>query len=170
MYTFDCISFKLYNTSFTPPVPFLSASSPKQPLSDFCHHRLILLIFILFIYFYLFRAAPAAYGDSQARGPIGAIATGLHHSHSNSRSKLCLQPTPTAHGNAGSLTQWARPGIEPRSSWMLVRFASSEPWWNSCLELFLNLWWNKFISRYPTMFLVCRIQMFPQRSLLLLKV
>ena len=27
-----------------------------------------------------FRAAPKAYGSSQARGQIGAIATGLHHS------------------------------------------------------------------------------------------
>ena len=35
----------------------------------------------------LFRATPAAYGSSQARGQIRAAATGLHHSHSNSRSK-----------------------------------------------------------------------------------
>ena len=27
-----------------------------------------------------------------------------------------------AHGNAGSLAHWARPGIEPMSSWILVRF------------------------------------------------
>ena len=39
-------------------------------------------------------AAPAAYGGSQARGPIGAAAAGLHHSHSNAGSELCLQPTP----------------------------------------------------------------------------
>ena len=31
----------------------------------------------------------------------------------------------TAHGNAGSLTQWARPGIKSASSWMLVRFVST---------------------------------------------
>ena len=36
--------------------------------------------------FCLFRATPAAYGGSQARGLIGAVATGLHHSHSNARS------------------------------------------------------------------------------------
>ena len=41
-----------------------------------------------------FRSAPAAYGGSQARGPIGTVASALHHSHSNSGSKLCLQPTP----------------------------------------------------------------------------
>ena len=28
----------------------------------------------------------------------------------------------TAHGNIRSLTHWARPGIEPASSWVLVRF------------------------------------------------
>ena len=35
-------------------------------------------------------AAPAAYGGSQARGPTGAIATGLRQSHSNAGSEPCL--------------------------------------------------------------------------------
>ena len=47
-----------------------------------------------YYYYCLFRAAPTAYGGSQARGLIGAIAVGLHHSRSNTRSKLCLRPTP----------------------------------------------------------------------------
>ena len=34
----------------------------------------------------------------------------------------------TAHDNAGSLTHWARPGIEPASSLLLVGFISTEPW------------------------------------------
>ena len=34
----------------------------------------------------------------------------------------------TVHSNAGSLTHWARPGIEPMSSWMLVRLVSTELW------------------------------------------
>ena len=34
----------------------------------------------------------------------------------------------TAHGNARSLTQWARPGMEPATSWFLVRFVSPAPW------------------------------------------
>ena len=33
----------------------------------------------------------------------------------------------TAHGNTRSLTHWARPGFEPASSWILVRFVSPEP-------------------------------------------
>ena len=35
----------------------------------------------------------------------------------------------TAHINARSLTYWARPGIKPASSWMPVRFVSTEPRW-----------------------------------------
>ena len=41
--------------------------------------------------FSLFRAAPAAYGSSQARGQIGAAS--LHPSHSNTRSEPHLWPT-----------------------------------------------------------------------------
>jgi len=44
--------------------------------------------------FFFFRAAPAAYGGSQARGRIRATAAGLSQSHSNARSKLHLKPTP----------------------------------------------------------------------------
>ena len=39
-------------------------------------------------------AAPAAYGGSQARGLIRAIAPSLRQSHSNAGSKLHLQSTP----------------------------------------------------------------------------
>ena len=39
-------------------------------------------------------AASEAYGGSQARGLIGAAATGLRQSHSNSGSELSLPPTP----------------------------------------------------------------------------
>ena len=33
----------------------------------------------------------------------------------------------TAHGNTGSLTHGAGPGIKPKSSWILIRFISTEP-------------------------------------------
>jgi len=53
---------------------------------DCCY---FLFVFLLFLW-----AAPAAYGGSQARGPIGAVATGLRQSHSNTGSEPRLQPTP----------------------------------------------------------------------------
>ena len=54
------------------------------------------LVGFFFVFWFFFRAAPVAYGISQARGPIGATAAGLHHSHhhSNAGSELHLQPTP----------------------------------------------------------------------------
>ena len=61
------------------------------------HLKWIYFYFYFVLFFCLFalsRAAPAAYGGSQARGQFGAVAAGLHHSHSNARSKPCLQPTP----------------------------------------------------------------------------
>ena len=61
-------------------------------------HWRVLFHFYLFIYLFgLFafsRADPMAYGGSQARGLIGAVATGLRQSHSNAGSKPHLQPIP----------------------------------------------------------------------------
>ena len=60
-------------------------------------YRKLLFIFIyLFIYLFIIfsRAAPAAYGGLQARGPIGAVAASLCHSYSNAESQPCLRPTP----------------------------------------------------------------------------
>ena len=45
------------------------------------------------------------------RDGVGAVVAGLHHS------------------NVRSLAHRERPGIEPASSWMLVRFISPEPQW-----------------------------------------
>ena len=50
--------------------------------------------FFFFCLFAFSRAAPTAYGGSQARGPIRAVAAGLHQSHSNAGSESHLQPTP----------------------------------------------------------------------------
>ena len=54
--------------------------------------------------FCLFRAAPAAYGISQARGQIRAMGAGLRRSHNNAGSKPHLRPMLAAYGNTGSLT------------------------------------------------------------------
>ena len=64
----------------------------------------------IYLFILLFRATPAAYGSFQPRGRIRAA--GLCHSHSNTRS----------------LTHPVRPGIEPASSWILVRFVTAEAW------------------------------------------
>ena len=57
-----------------------------------CYFVYQLIIQFLFL-FCLFRATPMACGGSQSRSQIGAVAPGLHQSHSNTRSKPGLQPT-----------------------------------------------------------------------------
>ena len=78
-------------------------------------------------------------GSSQARGRIKAAATGLHCSHSNARS----------------LTHWAKPGIEPTSSWILVEFVTAEPqeglrqvWFFRSNILKLDSLWHSFLSNW----------------------
>ena len=48
---------------------------------------------IICLFMFLFRATPAAYGSSQARGQMGVVAAGLHHSHGNAGSEPHLWPT-----------------------------------------------------------------------------
>ena len=103
----------------TPPGPALSAFGPSYIISMaiFVTHSIfysannqainfqgmnspksLLLLLLLLLLLCLLKAAPVAYGSSQARGRIGAAAAGLYHSHSNVGSYT------TAHSNAGFLT------------------------------------------------------------------
>ena len=69
---------------------------PSQRIDVFtsqeAHPEFFLFFFLSFSLFFM--AGPVAYGDSQARDQIGAVATGLRQSHSNAGSKARLQPTP----------------------------------------------------------------------------
>ena len=71
---------------------FSTVKSEKK----FCISQLLSFLFLFLFFFCLFRAAPAAYGGSQARGrielwpPCGIPAASATYS--------------TAHSNAGSLT------------------------------------------------------------------
>ena len=49
-----------------------------------------LLLFLFFLSFCLFRAIPPACGGSHSRGPFGAVAAALHHSHTNAGSEQRL--------------------------------------------------------------------------------
>ena len=79
-------------------------------LSLYGNHFITFSFFFFFFVFAFSRAAPAAHGDSQARGVIETVAaahgdsqargvietvaTGLHQSHSYVGFELCLRPTP----------------------------------------------------------------------------
>ena len=55
--------------------------------------RIIIIIIIIYLFAFS-RAASSAYGGSQARGLIGAGATGPCQSHSNAGSEPHLRSTP----------------------------------------------------------------------------
>ena len=76
------------------------AERQTQMCVKYCSATYFLFLFFFFV-FCLFVvvvaiswAAPAAYGGSQARGPVGAVAASLRQSHSNAGSEPRLQPTP----------------------------------------------------------------------------
>ena len=50
----------------------------------------------------------------------------------------------TAHGNAGSLTHWVRPGVEPTTLWFLVGFISALPQRELLLFPFLSFFLSLF--------------------------
>ena len=70
----------------------LSQENASHRIANFHPQRRGFFFVCLFVC--LFGAAPVAYGGSQARGLVGAVAAGLHHSHSNARLGPRLQTTP----------------------------------------------------------------------------
>ena len=71
--------------------------------------------FLFFLLFFWGGVTPVAYGSSQDRGPIEAVAASLHHSHSNTGSKPCLRPTPqlTATGDPSPTEQAQGSNLHP---------------------------------------------------------
>ena len=80
---------------------------------------------MFFIYLFVFpRAAPEAYGHSQAKGLIGSCSHQAYTRAIAMRIRATSATYTTAHGNTESLTHWARAGIEPSTSWFLVGFVN----------------------------------------------
>ena len=86
---------------------------------------LIVFFFFLFFFFFfcLFRAVPATYGSSQARGPIRYEPPPMPQSQQCQIQDTSATYT-TAHGNARSLTHYERLGIKLEFSWILVGFVN----------------------------------------------
>ena len=90
----------------------------------------------------------AAYGSSQAKlSQIGA--TAASHSRSHSRILAMSENYTRAHGNERSPTHWARPGIEPSSSQILVGFVSTAP-----QQKFLSFSYTGFLTFFFFFFFV----------------
>ena len=72
---------------------------------------------VAFFFFCLFAtswAAPAAHGDSQARGRVGAVAASLCQSHSNAGSESRLRPTPQPMATPDSQPTEQGQGLNPQ--------------------------------------------------------
>ena len=80
----------------------------------------LFFVFRFFVFCFLFKATPAAYGSFWVRHQIWGVSATYT----------------TAHGKTGSLTHWARPGIKPTSSWILVGFISIAPQRELCIWVF----------------------------------
>ena len=67
-----------------------------------------------FFFFLLFRATPAAYGGSQARGPIRNTAAGLHHSLQQCQIQAPSVTYTAVYHNTRSLTHYQGQGWNPQ--------------------------------------------------------
>ena len=110
---------------------FIHTACPEQsyPEENRVLSRRAEMIFPYFFFFLIFRAAPTAYGCSQARRLIRSVATSLCHSHSNKGSKPHLWPIPqlTAMLDPQPTEQGWRLNLQPHgcSSDSLTM----DPWW-----------------------------------------
>ena len=85
--------FRIMNLLYRFPPESPRASHDSEVLCLKCK-QIFTFLFFFVVVVAISWAAPAAYGGSQARGPIGAVATGLRQRHSNAGSEPRLQPTP----------------------------------------------------------------------------
>ena len=110
-------------------------------------------VFFFFFSSLLFRAMPVAYG-------CFLPSQGLNRSCScqpqPQQHRIWATPVTytTLHGNSRSLTHWARPGTEPTSSWILVRFVSTVPQWElphlaKLLIAWISLWVDLSLGKPP---------------------
>ena len=96
-------------------------------------------------FFFLFTAAPRAYGSSQARGWIRAVAASLRHSHSNTRSELHLWPMPWLVAMPDLLlTRWGQ-GLNLHPQGGNVGFLTC---WVTMGTLFLFFWVFFFFTKF----------------------
>ena len=97
-------------------LPPWSVSGPSQPDDT-----------PLFVCVCLFKSAPAEYGSSQARELNRSCSCQPMPQPQQRRIWTASVTYTTVHGNTGSLTHWARPAIEPETSWFPVGFVSAVP-------------------------------------------
>ena len=99
---------------------------------------IIIIIIIIFFFFFCFLGLHSWHMDVPKLGvelelQLLAYTTAMATSVTYTTAMATSVTYTTAPGNAGSLTHWARTGIEPATSWFVVRFISTVPWWGLLL-------------------------------------
>ena len=132
---------------FLPP-PFMLPSNNKTTELFFDHSppashskvtKYTSLASLFFFFFPVFLWPHPRHKDVPRLGvelELQLTATATATSTATARSELHLRPTLQLMAMSDHLTHWARPRIEPVSSWILVGFAATEPRWeflSSCL-------------------------------------
>ena len=124
-------------------VRFISAE-PRWEFTGAFFYSLYFLLDFIYLFTYLLtvflpfsRAAPTAYGGSQARGLIWAVATGLCQNHSIVGSEPSLLPTPqlTATPDPQPIEQGQGLNPQPHGSWSDL--LTTEPWWKHSGAFFI---------------------------------
>ena len=119
---------KCLNIYCSPPSISSSYRILLYKLCSFWLACAISYIYLFCFYFVLFRAIPQHMEVHRPRGQIRAAAADLRPQPQHCQIWATSVTYTTANGNAGSLTLWARPGIEPAFSWTLVHwFTTVEP-------------------------------------------
>ena len=105
------------------PTNIMDFSKYAWEITEDVRHEILELKDDLFLFGFvvLLKAAPAAYGSSQARDWIRAAAAGLHHSLGIA-APSCICKLCHSLPSARSLTHRVRSGIKPTSSQALVGF------------------------------------------------
>ena len=94
-------------------------TSQQEPILSPRGHLTMSRDHFFFLIFYFLQ--PHLLHMEVARGQIRAAAANLHHSHQPHQIQAASATYAAACGNSGSLTHWARPGIDPASSWTLCQ-------------------------------------------------
>ena len=91
-----------------------------------------------------------AYGGSQARGPIGAVAASLGHSPSNLESEPCLQPSPQLTATPDRQPTEPGQGSNPKPHGSQLGSLTTEPRWELLVFFFFFCFF--FFNYFPNAF------------------
>ena len=96
------------------------------------------------LFFFLFKGCTCSIWKFQGWGSNQSCSCRPTPQPQQCRIQAASTTYTTIHSNARSLTHWMRPGIQPTSLWILVRFITTEPQWELLSPQLLRAWFVLF--------------------------